>query len=403
MASVVGAGQVKLNNGQTVAAQQGGWYDAQQYWGGSLSAPGVINSQSNQQGAGQAVSKEVNQQTSVAAGKAPDANQQYIDNLNAHPPATQQVTDTGAGLPGQPGGAGTGVNGGGVGAGALGALGGGTGSALNLPDLYKGLSDKAGIADQESAITAKTDAFNKAQSQINDNPYLSEAMRTGRLQKLTTDYNNDVKTSQDALTMAKQDVQTQIDLATKQFDINSQQAQQALSEFNMLLSSGALAGASGADVASITAATGISSGEIQAAISSQTQKDTPTTVTTLDDGQNQYAVVINTKTGTVISKSVLGASKPAAASATATKDAQSQQYEGWASQDAKNGATLQQLTSTYGVAGGLSIDDIYRIYNSNSKYGQAKETLAQAKSGVFANQPPPQQPTQQRNIFGIPY
>lgn len=44
--------------------QQGGWYNGRQYWNGTLSAPGVINSSSNQQGAGQAVSNEVVKQTS---------------------------------------------------------------------------------------------------------------------------------------------------------------------------------------------------------------------------------------------------------------------------------------------------------------------------------------------------
>lgn len=43
--------------------QQGGWYSGRQYWNGTLSAPGVINSQSDQQGAGQAVSQEVISQT----------------------------------------------------------------------------------------------------------------------------------------------------------------------------------------------------------------------------------------------------------------------------------------------------------------------------------------------------
>lgn len=43
--------------------QQGGWYNGRQYWNGTLSAPGVINSQSNQQGAGQSVSNEVVKQT----------------------------------------------------------------------------------------------------------------------------------------------------------------------------------------------------------------------------------------------------------------------------------------------------------------------------------------------------
>lgn len=63
MATIAGEGKVKLNDGKVVSAQQGGWYDGQQYWGGTLSAPGVINSLSNQQGAGQRVSNDVIAQT----------------------------------------------------------------------------------------------------------------------------------------------------------------------------------------------------------------------------------------------------------------------------------------------------------------------------------------------------
>lgn len=63
MATILSGNQIKLNDGKTVTAQQGGWYDGQQFWNGTLSAAGVINSQSNQQGAGQRVSNEVIAQT----------------------------------------------------------------------------------------------------------------------------------------------------------------------------------------------------------------------------------------------------------------------------------------------------------------------------------------------------
>lgn len=68
MATVVdaGANKIKLNNGQVVVANKGGWYDGQQYWGGTLSAPGVINALSDQIGAGQRVSNEVIAQTNPA-------------------------------------------------------------------------------------------------------------------------------------------------------------------------------------------------------------------------------------------------------------------------------------------------------------------------------------------------
>lgn len=77
MATVVGSGKVKLNNGQTITAEQGAWYDGQQYWGGTLSEVGVINSLSNQVGAGQRVSDEVIKQSNPA-------NLTYINNMRAN-------------------------------------------------------------------------------------------------------------------------------------------------------------------------------------------------------------------------------------------------------------------------------------------------------------------------------
>src|SRR3990167_5842600 len=90
MATVIDQNRVKLNSGQTVQASTGGWYDGQQFWGGTLSAPGVINTQSSQQGAGQAVSKEVVQQTNPA-------NWDYIQQQQKtyQPSATSQAMPSG--------------------------------------------------------------------------------------------------------------------------------------------------------------------------------------------------------------------------------------------------------------------------------------------------------------------
>lgn len=370
MAQVVGNNQVKLNDGRVVAAQQGGWYDAQQYWGGSLSNPGVINSQSNQVGAGKPVSAEVNRQTSIAAGKAPNANQDYIDMLNAR-------GDTAYG---SDGGGGFGMDGGGGGLG-LGSLTGGA-PAINLPDIYKNLYAEAGLGDIEKGITDKTKKFNDAISTINDNPYMSEASRTGRLEKLRIDFNNDIKNDQDSLTMKKADIQMQLDLQTKQFDINSQTAKFALDTFNMLLSSGALAGASGADIASITKSTGISSSMIQSAIKAQTQKDRQTSVTTVDDGKNIYSVVIDSKTGQIINKQVLSTSKPTGGgSGSGTAYDRSSYYSNALRQDAAKGLKLSQVFSLY--TGYLDPNDIYALYNANSKYGPDKGDIKNlAKYGV---------------------
>lgn len=92
MATIVGNNQVKLDNGKTIAAEQGAWYDGQQFWGGTLSAKGVINPLSNQQGAGQKVSSEVNQQSSVAQGLAPNAIDTYLNKPITPPKSANSVT-----------------------------------------------------------------------------------------------------------------------------------------------------------------------------------------------------------------------------------------------------------------------------------------------------------------------
>jgi len=414
MATVVGNGQVKLNNGQTVTAQQGGWYDAQQYWGGTLSSPGVINSQSNQQGAGQAVSQETANQTNPN-------NYAYIQQQQAQQ-GPQQISAPSSGIGGGGSGslpAGTNVGGTGIGTapGAIAAAGvADNGNNFgtpppNLQNLYTSLASGSGISDMEKEITDKTTAFNTEQSKINDNPYLSEADRTGQIAKLTTDYNNDISTTQNALTMAKQDIQTQLDIATQQFNINSTEAQQNLNQFNMLLTSGALTNASATDIASITAATGIPSSEIGAAIQSAYVKNIPTSVQTIDDGSNQYAVVLNTQTGAVISKTVLGASAIAAqnnasiqqygqeaainaqygATGTTTTSAGTSGSSGTGTStqsnvdslitSIKNKITLQSLVDYYGSE--LSVDQIYNLYNQYSPWGKATETLTQVKQGKY--------------------
>ena len=352
--------------------QQGGWYSGRQYWDGMLSDPGVINPKSNQQGAGQAVSAEVNAQSAAKQGVSAQQLESYLQ-AERDKQAKANVQPTAQYNP----------NPGNLSAASLSESGAGVGitpaAPLNLPDLYKNLYETQGIAELEASLKGKADRYAEAQSKINDNPFLSEASRVGRVAKLTTDYNNAVKNDQDALAMKKQDIATQLDIATKQFDINSQSAKMALDQFNVLLQSGALAGASGNDIASITKATGISSGMIQSAINAQREKDVQTSVTTVDDGKNIYSVVINSKTGEIINKQAIGASKPSTAQAT-DSDKKSY-YMNALRQDAQNGLTLSQIFNLY--TGYLDPNIIYQLYNANSKYGPDKgDVKALEKYGV---------------------
>lgn len=65
--------------------QTGGWYNARQYWNGTLGEVNVIHPESNQSGAGQAVNPTVVAASNVAQGLAPGTNEKYI---------AQQITQT---------------------------------------------------------------------------------------------------------------------------------------------------------------------------------------------------------------------------------------------------------------------------------------------------------------------
>jgi hypothetical protein len=177
----------------------------------------------------------------------------------------------------------------------------------------------------------------------------------------------------------------QLNLATKQFDINSQQAKNALDQFNTLLSSGALNNASATDIANITRQTGLSSTMIQSAVDAQKAKNVQTSTISFDDGTNQGFAVINSNTGAIISKQTIAGSKPTATSTTSSKVADTQQTQANAVADIKAGTILRDLISHYAVAGGLTIEELYRLYNSNSPYGAAGESIENVKQGVYYN------------------
>lgn len=182
---------------------------------------------------------------------------------------------------------------------------------INLPDLYNNLYSQSGISQVQSDLEAKTRDYNTAVSKIKDNPYLSEATMSGRLAKLQDRFNADTAASRNEIATRKADIETQLNLRTKQFDIQNQQAQQALSQFNSLLASGALSSASGEDIANITRSTGLSSSVIQSAINNQKLQDLSTQIKTFDDGTNEGFVIYTLdKMGNIVNqtKQITGSS-----------------------------------------------------------------------------------------------
>lgn len=163
MAKIQG-NQVLLDNGQLITPETGGWYDAQQFWGGTLSAPGVINSLSNQQGAGQAVNPEVVKQSNIDQGLIPGTNEAYIAKQ-------QQIVNPS-------GGAGTGN-----------------------PSTTGVVSDSQKAYDAlNSSMNAKRAEADKRRSEVNENPFLAEASRVGRIAKIDSMLNDSLATDQIQLT-----------------------------------------------------------------------------------------------------------------------------------------------------------------------------------------------------------
>ena len=348
MATVVNAGKVKLNNGQIINAKNGEWHDGQQYWDNTLSAPGVINTKSNQQGAGQRVSNEVIAQTSPNNVSYIQKQQQtYQPSATSQPlpPATPQpAPSVNAGNFSQAGTTSSGET--------TPTVTGFNQPTIDLPSFYKNLYTQSGISELEKEYLDKEKAFIEAKGTNNDNPFLSEGKRVGReakLQKLfderTANLKNDIATK-------KADIETQLNIQTKQFDINSQQAKLALDQFNTLLGLGAFNNASGEDIAQITRATGLSSSMIRGAIDKSSKKDVKTSVISFDDGTNQGFAVVNTETGEVINKQNIATSKPKATTEGQKSD----------SVRSKAGQLLEKYRNSYGHVSGSIWQQILAAY-----------------------------------------
>jgi len=266
-----------------------GWYSGFQYYGGSFApTAGAIHSGSPQVGAGQTVSPEVNAQSAAQQGVTPQQFQDYLNKQNQ--------------LYGSAGTTGTGTSG-------TGSFGSGFGATNtpNLQSLYQDLYSKAGISDLEADLSAKEKAYIEATSNINDNPFLSEATRVGRIAKLEQQYNASIANIQKDLVTKKADVEMQLNLQLKQFDLDSQASKQSLDQFNTLLQLGALNGASPESIAQLTMSTGIPSSMIYSAIEANNLKNKNVGVQTFTAENGEvWAVAIDGNTGEMVNKQSLG-------------------------------------------------------------------------------------------------
>lgn len=352
--------------------QQGGWYNGRQYWGGTLSDPGVIHPSSNQQGAGQAVSAEVNLQSDQAQGNNPGDIERYL----AQQRQLQQqrgVSPSGNMSPTQSASSGLGMAG-------LPAQAVAPQATINLPEMYKQLTESSGIKEKESQLADMERKYTEAKGLINDNPYLSEATRVGRVAKLEELHANRTKNLRDEIATAKADAETQLNLQLKQFDINSQQAKQALDQLNFLLESGALNNASGEDVANLTRSTGISSNMIYSAIDATKQKNVKTEVIKSEDDNGVVTVTVIDDKGNVINQQSLGAIGNKQGSSSSDKFNEVEAVNELI-MDVRSGQGVAQIFRTY--TGLLDPNLVIQVYNANSPHGPAKESEEElARLGV---------------------
>ena len=237
----------------------------------------------------------------------------------------------------------------------------------------------------QGELSEKTKAYNEQVAKIKDNPYLAEATMTGRLSKLADKFNADTLALRSDIATKKADVETKLNIQMKQFDIQSDQAKQALDQFQTLLASGALSNLSGEDIANITRATGLSSSMINAAIAATKAKNVQTSIIQWDDGTNQGFSVVNSQTGEIIKKDSVAASKPSTGTTSSTENIQQQFLE-----EAK---TIKGQSTPSGWVGEFpllvakyapffSLEEIYKLYMQSvlgKQYGAPMENAGDIK------------------------
>jgi len=353
----------------------GGWYSGYQYWNGTFAPQaGVIHPASDQPGAGETVSEEVNVAGDVAVGNAPGTNQEYIDEQNAlnnPPPSTPSTPGAGTPGAGTPGGALTPEQ-----------------EEVDFQAIYKNIQENSGVKALEDEYLEKERIFIENKGKINDNPFLSEATRVGRERKLTELFNDNTANLQNKIAMRKADTEMMMNLQLKQIDFNSQQSQLAFEQLNSLIGMGAFDNASGELIAEWTRKTGLSSDIILSAVkaSKKANVDTQIITSTADSGEVTISV-INSQTGEIINQSSLGnvgnAEGGGGGSTAGNTEAQFMQSADTIKGKDINGqwwGEFPQLVANY--APYYSLEEIYSLYLKSSlgqQYGTPTENAGEIK------------------------
>ena len=375
MATVISGNQVKLNDGTVVNANTGGWYDGQQFWGGTLSAPGVINSLSDQPGAGGAVNPEV----IAAQGNTEYIQQQqqnYWGNSNQNPP---------------------GFN---VPSGSTGNISFTQAPTINLQQQQQELFDASGISNLSTQIDSLREEINfkkteadKRRSEVNENPFLSESSRVGRIAKIDQALNDSLKTDeaklnnlQSSIDSKRNEINEKLGLSVQQYNIDRAASQDNFNMFNQMLSSGMLANATPQDLANLAAQAGVPVSFIQSAINSSKTADVQI-ITETDNAGNVTILTIDKNTGEIVNqvsagkvgKGTASSGGGGTTSSTITQFNNDAKTVSWSKETDDNGnvvnvSPFMKLVIKY--ASKMSLDEIYKYYLTSElgkTYGQPTE------------------------------
>jgi hypothetical protein len=290
--------------------QVGGWYNGQQWNGSSFSAPGVLNMGPQ---AGQAVNPEVIAASNKTQGLAAGTNEAYLKRQSANPTYTPSASvptnNTGnavATTPANNTGTGAPLSLGNVPTIDLNAI---TQAAYNSPEIS---ASNQKIMDLQSQVTARQTALSKASADINDNPFYSEATRVGKQAKLNAEAQNDIRTITDQITNEqttlagrRADAAIKVNAAQGQYNIDNTAYQEKLSQFNSLVSSGALDNASGNDLATLATETGIPVSMIQSIQQASQKKNNPLSIIQSVNDSGQLSILAVDSTGKVVNTTTI--------------------------------------------------------------------------------------------------
>ena len=178
---------------------------------------------------------------------------------------------------------------------------------IDLNTIYQNAINSPEILALQKEVDTKKQGYNTAITNINDNPFASEATRVGKIAKLDNTAQREINTLEDRLTQRKADAQVKVNIANQQYNINSDQYKNELSKLNMLISSGALLNANGTDLSQIALATGLSTSMLNGIQTKMKSDNVKTQVITNTDNSGKVTVsVVDSNTGKVISQSSLG-------------------------------------------------------------------------------------------------